>query len=248
MHNEMLQVEGKKMSKSLGNFFTVRELLEGHGPSDKGVPGEVIRFVMLSTHYRKPMDWTEKKAEEAAQTLFKWRSLTEGVVPADVYSEDVVKALSDDLNTSLAISELRKLEVHPRALLHNANLLGLLKEGHGGWYSLRKIQFASSDNLRVLLRIRKQAKLARDFALADAIRDELTEKGITLKDMPDGLVQPSTSFDSVREYVSKISEVEKREIFGDLLGENGELNMGAATDRYVELVAKELSLKFGETP
>jgi cysteinyl-tRNA synthetase len=59
MHNEMLQVEGKKMSKSLGNFFTVRDLL------DQGVPGEVIRFVMLSTHYSKPMDWTEKKREEA---------------------------------------------------------------------------------------------------------------------------------------------------------------------------------------
>jgi cysteinyl-tRNA synthetase len=63
MHNEMLQVEGKKMSKSLGNFFTVRDLL------DQGVPGEVIRFVMLSTHYSKPMDWTEKKREEAEKTL-----------------------------------------------------------------------------------------------------------------------------------------------------------------------------------
>jgi cysteinyl-tRNA synthetase len=62
MHNEMLQVEGKKMSKSLGNFFTVRDLLE------QGVPGEVIRFVMLSTHYSKPMDWTEKKREEAEGT------------------------------------------------------------------------------------------------------------------------------------------------------------------------------------
>ena len=59
MHNEMLQVEGKKMSKSLGNFFTVRDLL------DQGVPGEVIRFVFLSTHYRKPMDWTEKKRDVA---------------------------------------------------------------------------------------------------------------------------------------------------------------------------------------
>jgi cysteinyl-tRNA synthetase len=65
MHNEMLQVEGKKMSKSLGNFFTVRDLLE------QGVPGEVIRFVMLSTHYSKPMDWTEKKREEAERS---WNS------------------------------------------------------------------------------------------------------------------------------------------------------------------------------
>jgi cysteinyl-tRNA synthetase len=63
MHNEMLQVEGKKMSKSLGNFFTVRDLL------DQGVPGEVIRFVFLSTHYSKPMDWTERKAAEAWKEL-----------------------------------------------------------------------------------------------------------------------------------------------------------------------------------
>ena len=63
MHNGFLQVEGEKMSKSLGNFFTVRDLL------DKGVPGEVIRFVLLSTHYRSPMDWTEEKVEEAKATL-----------------------------------------------------------------------------------------------------------------------------------------------------------------------------------
>uniref|UniRef100_UPI00261A8618 cysteine--tRNA ligase n=1 Tax=uncultured Ruegeria sp. TaxID=259304 RepID=UPI00261A8618 len=72
LHNEMLQVEGKKMSKSLGNFFTVHDLLE------QGVPGEVIRFVFLQTHYRKPMDWTEKKAREAEATLRKWRALTSG--------------------------------------------------------------------------------------------------------------------------------------------------------------------------
>ncbi len=68
MHNEMLQVEGKKMSKSLGNFFTVRDLL------DQGVPGEVIRFVFLSTHYGKPMDWTQKKAEDATEMLIGWGS------------------------------------------------------------------------------------------------------------------------------------------------------------------------------
>ena len=70
MHNEMLQVEGKKMSKSLGNFFTVRDLLE------QGVPGEVIRFVFLQTHYRKPMDWTQKKAKEAKVTLERWLKIT----------------------------------------------------------------------------------------------------------------------------------------------------------------------------
>ena len=69
LHNEMLQVEGKKMSKSLGNFFTVRDLL------DQGYAGEVIRFVFLSTHYGKPMDWTDAKAKEAEKTLRKWRGL-----------------------------------------------------------------------------------------------------------------------------------------------------------------------------
>ena len=76
LHNEMLQVEGKKMSKSLGNFFTVRDLL------DRGVPGEVIRFVMLSTHYRKPMDWTEAKAQEAEAVLRRWHGLVAGIEPA----------------------------------------------------------------------------------------------------------------------------------------------------------------------
>ncbi|OXS18866.1 cysteine--tRNA ligase, partial [Pseudomonas fluorescens] len=93
MHNEMLQVEGKKMSKSLGNFFTVRDLL------DQGVPGEVIRFVFLGTHYRKPMDWTEKKRGEAIKTLEKWSAFvaispkTETPIP-----EDLVNAIADDLN------------------------------------------------------------------------------------------------------------------------------------------------------
>ena len=172
MHNEMLQVEGKKMSKSLGNFFTVRDLLE------QGVPGEVIRFVMLSTHYRKPMDWTAEKAEEAAQTLFKWRSLSENTTPASETSEAVVSALSNDLNTPQAIAELYKLEVHPRALLRNARLLGLLEPNNGEWYSRRKLQFAANDTLKVLLLKRKQAKIDKKFDIADQIRDALKVRGI----------------------------------------------------------------------
>ena len=110
LHNEMLQVEGKKMSKSLGNFFTVRDLL------DKGVPGEVIRFVFLSTHYRKPMDWTERKAEEAKGHLVNWHRLKRHALsdPNRTFTgEDVdtriVEALADDLNTPLAISILFKI-------------------------------------------------------------------------------------------------------------------------------------------
>ncbi len=101
MHNEMLQVEGKKMSKSLGNFFTVRDLLE------QGVPGEVIRFVMLSTHYRKPMDWTEKKRQEATETLRKFSSAAIEF-PSEEPNEDFVFELGEDLNTSEAITLLNE--------------------------------------------------------------------------------------------------------------------------------------------
>ncbi|MBL6778932.1 MAG: cysteine--tRNA ligase, partial [Rhodobacteraceae bacterium] len=90
LHNEMLQVEGKKMSKSLGNFFTVRDLL------DEGYAGEVIRFVFLSTHYRKPMDWTETKARDAENTLRKWRKLCDGVRPSQV-GQLALESIADDL-------------------------------------------------------------------------------------------------------------------------------------------------------
>lgn len=116
------------MSKSLGNFFTVRDLL------NDGVPGEVIRFVMLSTHYRKPMDWTEKKRVEAVVTLEKWRALTEFVVPTTP-SKKVLAALNDDLNTSLILSELDLIADRKDAgvLKASANLLGLLEDDLGEW-------------------------------------------------------------------------------------------------------------------
>jgi len=110
MHNEMLQVEGKKMSKSLGNFFTVRDLLE------QGVPGEVIRFVFLLTHYRKPMDWTEQKRREAAHELDDWATtlsldheLLDNPIDLRQCDQQIIDALADDLNTSLAITKLRAM-------------------------------------------------------------------------------------------------------------------------------------------
>jgi len=120
MHNEMLQVEGKKMSKSQGNFFSVRELL------DQGYPGEVIRFVFLSTHYRKPMDWTDKKAREARETLRKWAGAAK---TDDLGSPDaeVVESLADDLNTWDAIDRLHELfDGDERGnLVSSAMLLGI---------------------------------------------------------------------------------------------------------------------------
>ncbi|MGB7319295.1 MAG: cysteine--tRNA ligase [Planktotalea sp.] len=108
MHNEMLQVEGKKMSKSLGNFFTVRDLL------DQGVPGEVIRFVFLSTHYRKPMDWTEKKREEAEKTLETWSLLTKGLEASDEIDDAFLSSLKNDLNTAGAIAAMHKMKAELR--------------------------------------------------------------------------------------------------------------------------------------
>jgi cysteinyl-tRNA synthetase len=129
MHNEMLQVEGKKMSKSLGNFFTVRDLL------DQGVPGEVIRYVMLMTHYRKPMDWTLEKAREAISVLRDW---VQNAVPTDSEPDmAVVNALADDFNTSSAISRLRELFSAGKfeILTASAKLLGLdlIAMKHATW-------------------------------------------------------------------------------------------------------------------
>ena len=125
LHNEMLQVEGKKMSKSLGNFFTVKDLL------DQGVSGEVIRFVMLSTHYRKPMDWTEKKRADAEKTLAKWRGLA---ADGGQVSAAVIEALGDDLNTAGAIAELHRLASagEGAALKASAQFLGLLEVDEAG--------------------------------------------------------------------------------------------------------------------
>jgi cysteinyl-tRNA synthetase len=103
LHNEMLQVEGKKMSKSLGNFFTVRDLL------DQGIPGEVIRFVLLMTHYRSPMDWTAEKARQAEATLRKWREITAEVSASPVPLKRFDALLADDLNTAGAFAILHEI-------------------------------------------------------------------------------------------------------------------------------------------
>ena len=102
LHNEMLQVEGKKMSKSLGNFFTVRDLL------DQGIKGEVIRHVFLQTHYRSPMDWTSEKAQQAKQEVFWWQEVTAGARDVEPPVE-LIDALSDDLNTHAGLTSMRKM-------------------------------------------------------------------------------------------------------------------------------------------
>ena len=179
LHNEMLQVEGKKMSKSLGNFFTVRDLL------DQGIPGEVIRFVMLSTHYRKPMDWTPAKAAEAEAVLRRWHGLVAGIEPAPSPAPAVIAALADDLNSAGAIAALHDLAARGDGpgLLASARMLGLLLPGMGAWAEAGDDAAAL---IGALLAARLEARAARDFTRADAIRDGFAAAGVEVKDTAQG--------------------------------------------------------------
>ncbi|SNX67680.1 cysteinyl-tRNA synthetase [Cereibacter ovatus] len=213
MHNEMLLVDGKKMSKSLGNFFTVRDLL------DQGWPGEVIRMVYLGTHYGKPMDWTEEKAEQARDTLRKWRQLTENVEAANMPDPAVVAALANDLNTHGAIGQLHRLAAagDVAGLKASANLLGLLTDDLADWtwrpvsggvgtHHFEAMGIAAgpatvgTSQLKVfdleqveqkiaqVLTARSEARAARDYQLADQYRGKLLAAGVSVKDQPGGAV------------------------------------------------------------
>ena len=173
LHNEMLQVEGKKMSKSLGNFFTVRDLL------DQGVPGEVIRFVFLSTHYRKPMDWTDAKRAEAEATLRKWRALT-AEVAASAVPEAVLAALCDDLNSAGALAVLHRLaaEGDLAGLKAGAGLLGLLTDDLGGW---DRVAVDLSVWVERLSAARAEAMHSKDFAEVDRLKARLIDAGVEVR-------------------------------------------------------------------
>ena len=174
LHNEMLQVEGKKMSKSLGNFFTVRDLL------DQGIPGEVIRYVLLMTHYRKPMDWTAEKVREAEATLRKWRGLTEGIEPSASPAPAVIAALADDLNTAGAIAALHDLakDGDIPALKASAALVGLLDDRLGDWVAGGPDLAGFAAQLDAL---RIAAKASKDFSAVDAMKQKLTAAGVEIR-------------------------------------------------------------------
>ncbi|WP_282157921.1 cysteine--tRNA ligase [Shimia thalassica] len=203
LHNEMLQVEGKKMSKSLGNFFTVRDLL------DQGFPGEVIRFVFLSTHYRKPMDWTEKKAAEAERKLRHWMDVTVDLVPTSpesfVPDQKLIDALADDLNTHLALQYLGALHSQPQKLLDHARFLGFLSEESRDEHRNEYLSssFGSGENAelaetaRKLDSIRKKAMETKDFSEVDRIKAALIEAGVEVRMSKAGVeLLPASGFDA----------------------------------------------------
>ena len=193
LHNEMLQVEGKKMSKSLGNFFTVRDLL------DQGVPGEVIRFVFLSTHYGKPMDWTAQKAKDAEKTLRKWRALSVGIEPASRAAPEVLACLADDLNTAGAIAVLHKLAAQGDAasLMAGADMLGLLLADMGAWAEVKGLDLNVYGT--ALEAARAAAMQTKDFSDVDRIKSMLMAAGVEVRMSKAGVdLLPSADFDAAK--------------------------------------------------
>ena len=198
LHNEMLLVEGKKMSKSLGNFFTVRDLL------DQGVPGEVIRFVFLSTHYAKPMDWTEDKAREAEARLFEWigaiAAAADLAAARDlVPSPAVLDALRDDLNTHAALAALAPSDA-PAAAAQLARDVVFL--GFHDWDGLARRVDAHRQAARRLApladrlqALRAEATASKDFAAVDAMKARLADARVSVMMTKDGVtLRPAPGF------------------------------------------------------
>ena len=187
MHNGFLQVEGEKMSKSLGNFVTIHELL-------KDWPGEVVRFAMLQTHYRQPINWTVAGLRDAQKVLDHWYVLTAECEPGYVCS-DAVDALLDDLNTPKAFAALHELRAEaakgakPAAacLKASGQLIGLLQHRAEEWSSFRPASMEIDEAaVARLIEARAAARKAKDFKESDRIRDELTSMGVVLKDSKEG--------------------------------------------------------------
>ncbi|WP_439156338.1 cysteine--tRNA ligase [Yoonia sp.] len=215
IHNEMLQVEGKKMSKSLGNFFTIRDLL------DQGLHGALIRLVMLGTHYGKTMDWTEARRVEADGTLRKWY----GILHGHSFGPDLIRALradgkwgpdaeflgvlANDLNTPGALARLHVLSKGktPAALAgfaHGLEMLGLVNDWaripmFDGGEAGPAVAPAIAARVDALLADRAAARAAKDWARADDVRDILNAAGVQVTDVGGQATwKPGPDFDAAQ--------------------------------------------------
>lgn len=178
VHNGFLTVNGEKMSKSLGNFITVRDLL------DKGVKGEVIRYALMATHYRKPLDWSDKAVEDAQKSMDGFYRQLNGVETGALPAE-FITALCDDLNVPKALSMLHTAD--PATLKAMGEVLGLFQQDASAWFKGdTTADKGANDYIEAKIAERIAAKKAKDFAASDRIRDELKADGILLEDRPDG--------------------------------------------------------------
>ncbi|MUZ71412.1 cysteine--tRNA ligase [Agrobacterium vitis] len=179
MHNGFVQVEGRKMSKSDGNFFTINELLDTENFGGRKWPGEVLRLAMLMTHYREPIDFSVKRLEEAERLVSKWPTGEAGDAAPD---QSVLDALADDLNTVAAVQALHALASAANsdpsklpAFVASAALLGLKPKK-------AEVNEDLSAAINALVEMRLEMLKTKNFAEADKIRDDLLAKGIQLKD------------------------------------------------------------------
>ena len=182
MHNGFLQVEGRKMSKSEGNFVTINELLATEKFGGRVWPGEVLRLAMLMTHYREPIDFSVKRLEEAERLLSKWPAGDAGNTAPDA---SVLEALSDDLNTVAAVQAVHALAQAANADPSKLSLFAASAALLGVAPKKAEVSDDLSAAVQALVGMRLEMLKAKNFAEADRIRDELATKGIHLKDGKD---------------------------------------------------------------
>lgn len=177
MHNGYLTVDGEKMSKSLGNFHTVHDLIAEH-------PGEAIRMSLLAAHYRQPVDFSIESMREQKRRLDRWYRLTDGVVASAEVPESVVDALKDDLNTPKAIAALDALATPEDApkLKAGAQFMGFLSMSATAWFQGDAPEGISVPEIEAKIAERLEARKNKDFAASDRIRDELAALGVVLED------------------------------------------------------------------